>query len=406
MFNPKDIKKDFPILSRKVGGNTLVYLDNGATSQKPLSVINAISSYYKNNNANVHRGIHTLSEEATLMYENARRTVADFINADVSEVIFTSGTTEALNRIAASWCDKNLHEGDTILTTISEHHSNFIPWQIYTKKRKANLELISLTTEGLLDIDDLKSKLNNKVKLIALSHASNVLGTIFPIKEVCSIAKEYGIRVSVDGAQGAPHLKVNVKSLGCDFYSFSGHKMLGPTGIGVLWAKKEILNEIEPYSYGGGMVEKVSLEESTWADIPEKFESGTPNIAGAVGLESAIKYLNSIGMEDIRKHELELLDYVMPKLSEIKELCVLGPKNTNNRTGLVTFTIKGLHGHDVAAVLNTKGVAVRSGHHCTMPLHKHLNIPASTRASFYLYNTKEDMDTLVDGIKYAIRILG
>jgi len=407
MLNAKEIVKDFPILSRKIGGNRLVYLDNGATTQKPKQVIDTVSGHYENTNANVHRGIHTLSEEATEMYENARKVVADFINADVSEIIFTNGTTESLNRVARTWSEKNLEKGDIVLTTIAEHHSNFIPWQIYSKNKGATLELISLTSEGLLDMEDLKAKVANpKVKLIALSHASNVLGTIFPVKEVCRIAHEHNVLVSVDGAQGIPHMKVNVKSLDCDFYSFSGHKMLGSTGIGVLWAKKEILENLEPYEYGGGMIDEVSLENSTWAEIPERFEAGTPNITGAIGLAGAISYLKNIGMDNIRSHELELLDYLFPKLKEIKGLTVLGPKDNKNRTGLVSFTVEGLHGHDIAAVLNTRGIAVRSGHHCTMPLHKSLNIPASTRASLYLYNTKEDMDALVDGIKYAIEILG
>jgi cysteine desulfurase/selenocysteine lyase len=407
MLNLEKIIKDFPILSRKIGDANLVYLDNGATTQKPLSVIDAISNHYKNTNANVHRGIHLLSEEATTLFEEARKKVADFINADVSEIIFTGGTTESLNRVARTWCTKNLQKGDIVLTTLAEHHSNFIPWQIYANQQGATLEIINITPDGLLDLADLKVKIKNpKVKLIAISHASNVLGTIYPVKEICKIAEDYGVKVSVDGAQGIPHLKVNVKALGCDFYSFSGHKMLGPTGIGVLWVKKEILETLEPYEYGGGMISSVSLEKSQWAEIPEKFEAGTPNIAGAIGLGAAVDYLNEVGMEEIRTHELELLEYVLPKLQKIEGLTILGPLDPKNRTGLVSFTLQGIHGHDIAAVLNTKGVAVRSGHHCAMPLHTFLNVASSTRASFYLYNTKQDMDSLVDAIMYAKKILG
>jgi len=407
MLNLEKIIKDFPILTKKIGGVDLVYLDNGATTQKPLSVIDSISNHYKNTNANVHRGIHTLSEEASSLFEDARKKIADFIGADVSEIIFTNGTTESLNRVARTWSSKNLSNGDIVLTTISEHHSNFIPWQIYAKQQGASLEIVNLTPEGLLDIEDLKTKIKNpKVKLIAISHASNVLGTIFPVKEVCKIAENYGVKVSVDGAQGIPHLKVNVKSLGCDFYSFSGHKMLGPTGIGILWAKKEILDTLDPYEYGGGMISSVSLEKSEWAEIPEKFEAGTPHIAGAIGLGAAVDYLNEIGIENIRDHEIELLEYVLPKLQKIEGLTILGPLDPKNRTGLVSFTLEGIHGHDIAAVLNTKGIAVRSGHHCAMPLHTFLKVHSSTRASFYLYNTKQDMDSLVAGIMYAKEILG
>lgn len=405
MFNAKDVKKDFPILSRKIGGEELVYLDNGATTQKPKKVIDSLVSYYENHNANVHRGVHTLSEEATDLYENARKKVAEFINANTEEIIFTSGSTESLNIVMYSWANAHIKKGDVILTTIAEHHSNFIPWQICAQRLGATLEFINITDDGLLDMSDLKSKLNSKVKLIAISHASNVLGTIFSVKEICKLAKKHGVVVSVDGAQGAPHLKVDVKSLGCDFYSFSGHKMLGPMGIGVLFVKKELLNALEPHKYGGGMIERVSAEESSWAGFPERFEAGTPNVADAIGLASAVEYLSTIGMDTVREHEVTLLDYALPKLLEITGLKIMGPLNSKDRSGLIAFSIDGLHGHDIAAVLNTKGIAVRSGHHCTMPLHKKMNIAASVRASFYIYNTKEDIDKLVDGINYAIKIL-
>lgn len=406
MFKAKDIKKDFPILSREIGGEKLVYLDNGATTQKPNMVIDSIVDFYKNHNANVHRGIHTLSEEATDLYESARKVVANFINAKPEEIIFTKGSTESLNRVASTWCITNLKKGDVMLTTIAEHHSNIVTWQQVAKRTGAKLDFIRVTEGGELDISDLKEKMNDKVKFIAISHASNVLGTIFPVREVCKIAEKYNCVVSVDGAQGVPHLPTNVKSLGCDFYSFSGHKMLGPTGIGVLWIKEDILKNLSPYEFGGGMINKVDSIDATWAEIPERFEAGTPNICGAIGLASAINYLNNLGMDDVRKHEIEITKYALEEMERIDGLKILGPMDVDKRTGLISFTVGNLHGHDIAAVLNTKGIAVRSGHHCTMPLHKKMGIPASVRASFYVYNTKEDIDKLVNGIKYAIKILG
>ncbi len=401
------IKKDFPILERKINGNDLVYLDNAATSQKPRQVLDSITDYYSNHNANVHRGIHTLSEEATLLYEGARKKVAEFIGAaHPEEIIFTKGTTESLNRIAVSWGLKNLKKGDVILLTNFEHHSNLVPWQVVTQRIGAKLDFINVKTDGEFPLDEFKRKMTKKVKLVAISHASNVLGTIVPVKEICKIAHEVGVLVSVDGAQAVPHLKVNVQSLGCDFYAFSGHKMLGPMGIGVLWARKEILEKLEPYEYGGGMIESVDPNKSTWAEIPVRFEAGTPNVEGAVGLASAIGYLQNIGMDSIREHEVELNRYALKQLEKIKEVAVTGPKDPEKRTGLISFTVKGIHSHDVAAVLNSLGVAVRSGHHCAMPLHKSLNIPSTIRASYYLYNTKKDIDKLVDGIKKAIQMLG
>jgi cysteine desulfurase / selenocysteine lyase len=406
-MDTKELRKDFPILSRKINGRKLVYLDNAATSQKPKQVINAITAYYEKHNSNVHRGLHTLSEEATDMYEEARRKVAKFIRAAYpEEIIFTRNTTEALNRVNSSWAINNLKKGDVILTTNSEHHSNLIPWQILAKYTEATLEFIEVNENGKIPLAKFEKVITDKVKLIAISHASNTLGTIFPVKRICKLAKEVGARVVVDGAQALPHMEVNVQSLGCDFYAFSGHKMLGPTGIGVLWAKKELLEKMEPYEYGGGMIRNVTTQDATWADIPDKFEAGTPNIAGAVGLGAAIDYLSDIGMENIREHEVKLNKYALEKLSMVGGISIFGPKDPQKRTGLIAFTIDGIHAHDIASVLSSEGVAVRSGHHCTMPLHKSLEIPASVRASYYLYNTSEEIDVLVKGIEKAKKILG
>lgn len=407
MFDSKELKKEFKILDKKINGNELVYLDNAATSQIPNRVLQNINDYYCNFNSNVHRGIHTLSEEATDLFENARKNVAKFINAKHSEeIIFTSGSTHSVNLIANSLCKKYLKKDDIVLVSISEHHSNMVPWQVYAKEMGARVEPILIDNQGLLDLNDFKNKLTDKVKIIAVSHASNVLGSITDIKQISKLAHANNSIVCVDGAQSAPHLKVNVQSLDCDFYSFSGHKMCAPSGIGVLYGKKSLLQDLEPFMYGGGMIDEVKIDSSTYAESPQKFEAGTPNIMGAIALSTAIDYLNEIGMDNIRNHEIILLDYAMQKLSDIAGLKILGPQNSKDRTGLISFTINNIHAHDVSAVLNTFGVAVRSGHHCTMPLHNHLNIAASTRASFYFYNTKEDIDKLVEAIKHSIKILG
>lgn len=401
------IKKDFPIFSRKVNGHELVYLDSAATSQKPQSVIDAISDYYSKHNANVHRGIHTLSEESTELYEASRKKVAKFIGASTpEEIIFTKGATESLNRVAISWGLQNLKKGDVVLLTDLEHHSNLVPWQEETKVAGAKIEFLKSDRNGEISLEQLKSRLSREVKLVSLAHSSNVLGTILPVKEMCKLAHGAGALVCVDGAQAVPHLLVNVQSLGCDFYAFSAHKMLGPTGIGVLWARKEILENLEPYEFGGGMINEVSYTKATWAKIPERFEAGTPNIADAIGFGAAIDYLESVGMENIRKHEVELNKYTFEALGKIEGLEILGPKEPGKRTGLVSFTVKGIHPHDIAAVLDQSGIAVRSGHHCAMPLHNKLGVSASTRASYYLYNSKEDIDKLAEGIKRAIQILG
>jgi len=408
MFNADKIKKDFPILDRQINGHPLVYFDNAATSQKPKQVIKAISGYYEQYNANVHRGIHTLSEEASELYENARKNVSAFLGTPrPKELVFTSGSTESLNLVAFGWGLKNLKPKDVILVSDAEHHSNLVPWQEVGQKTGAKLELFSASQAVDGDIlPFLKEKMSDRVKIISLPHASNVTGVIVDIKAVVKEAKKVGALVCVYGAQAAQHLKVDVKSLGCDFYAVSAHKMLGPTGIGALWAKEALLESMDPIMFGGGMIMEVYEQDSTWAPIPEKFEPGTPNVAGVVGFSAAMDYLKEVGMDEIRQHEVELNAYVLEKLQEIKGLSIIGPKEPAKRTGLVSFVMKNIHAHDLAAILDTKGVAVRSGHHCAMPLHSKLKITASTRASYYLYNTKGDIDVLVGGLKEAMKILG
>ncbi|OGC47312.1 hypothetical protein A2886_01755 [candidate division WWE3 bacterium RIFCSPHIGHO2_01_FULL_42_13] len=409
MFDANKIKKDFPILNDPKFNEGLVYLDNAATSQKPQQVINAVSDYYSHHNANVHRGIYELSERATNMYEDSRAKVAKFISAKhPEEIIFTKGVTESINRVAFCWVIQHVKAGDMIMAMESDHHSNLIPWQQVAERTGAKLEVLQVDEKGEISLEQIKQKfdeLAGKIKIVAISHASNVLGTIFPVKEICKLAKEAGAVVSVDGAQAIPHMKVNVESLGCDFYSFSGHKMLAPTGIGVLWERKELLQEMIPYEYGGGMIGEVKTHTSTWGEIPQRFEAGTPNIEGAVGLSAAIDYLEGIGMENVRKHEIELTTYALEKLGEIEGLTILGPQEAEKRSGLVSFIIKKIHPHDIAAILSQKGIAVRSGQHCTMPLHDRLGISASVRASFYIYNTKEDVDKLIHELKEAKKLL-
>ena len=400
------VKKDFPILNKELEGKGIVYLDSAATSQKPQQVIDSISDYYSSSNANVHRGIHTLSDIATELYEDSRKTVADFIGATVpQEIVFTKNATESLNRVAFEWGFENLVEGDEMIAIEADHHSNLVPWQVVSERTGAKLTVLPVTETGELDMVLFKKSLSEKVKFIAISHASNVLGTIFPVKEVCKLAKEVGAVVSVDGAQAVPHMQVNVQKLGCDFYSFSGHKMLGPMGIGVLWAKREILENMPPYEYGGGMIDEVKANTATYASVPERFEAGTPNVSGAVGLAEAIKYLEGIGMSEVEEHEKTLVTYALEKLSGIENLKILGPLDSSKRTGLVAFNIEGIHSPDLAAFLSEQGIAVRSGQHCTMPLHDSLGISSSVRASFYVYNSKEDIDYLVSSLKEAKELL-
>ena len=398
------IKKDFPVLQRKINGKKIIYLDNAATSQKPLQVIEAISHFYKTCNANVGRSIHTLAEEATEKFEEAREKVARFIGATFSrEIIFTRNATEAINLVAYSF-GQTLKAGDEIISTVMEHHSNIVPWQ-FLKTRGVKLKFIDIDENGNLDLQQFKKLLSKKTKLVCLTHVSNVLGTINPVEEICKLAHAAGSLVLVDGAQSAPHMPVNVKKLGCDFFVFSGHKMLGPTGIGVLWGRAEILEKLSPFLGGGDMIREVKLEETTFNELPWKFEAGTPNIEGAIALGAAIDYLEKIGMQKIREHEIEITKYALGKLSEISGVKISGPTHAAERGGVVSFNLKGAHPHDVAQILDESGIAIRSGHACCQPLMKRLGIAAVCRASFYIYNSKEDVDALVAGIEKVKKVL-
>lgn len=395
-MNIHDIRKQFPILDQQVNGRDLVYLDSAATSQKPLQVIEALSKYYHEYNSNVHRGVHTLGTRATDGYEGAREKVRRFINAkSTQEVIFTRGATTALNIVAQSYGTANLHEGDEIVITYMEHHANVIPWQQVAKSTGATIKYIPLQEDGTIDLQDVETTVTSNTKIVSVMQVSNVLGTINPIKEITKIAHKNGAIMVVDGAQAAPHMKVDVQDLDCDFFAFSAHKMCGPTGIGVLYGKKEHLEKMEPVEFGGEMIDFVGLYESTWKELPWKFEAGTPIIAGAIGLGAAIDFLEDIGLETIEKYEHELASYALDKMSQIEGITIYGPKN---RAGLVTFNIEDVHPHDLSTVLDAEGIAVRAGHHCAQPLMKWLNVSATARASFYLYNTEEEVDKLVAGI--------
>jgi cysteine desulfurase/selenocysteine lyase len=407
--NIEKIRSDFPILEKKVYGHQLVYFDNAATSQKPKQVIDSISSYYQNHNANVHRGVHKLSEEATEMYEASRKTVADFINGgDKRQIIFVRNATEAMNLVAYSWGRKNIQKNDEILLTEMEHHSNLVPWQILAKETDAKLKFIPIDSKGELKVknNELKNFLSPKTKLVSLTHVSNVLGTINPVKEIVEQVKTYNpkIKILIDGAQAVPHLPTSIQTLGCDFYTFTGHKMLGPTGIGALWVKKELQEEMQPFLAGGDMILEVNFEESSYNYIPWKFEAGTPDVAGAVGLAEACKYLSKINMKRVREHEIELTEYALEKLSEVKNLVIYGPEKMERRSGVISFNIVDklgkvlVHPHDLASILDGEGIAVRSGHHCAQPLMKVLNIPAVARISFHIYNTKEEIDKLIPAV--------
>lgn len=398
----KDIRKHFPVLNQEINGHPLVYLDSAATSQKPQQVIDAIRNYYENDNSNVHRGVHTLGNRATEGYEGARDKVRTFINAKSrEEIIFTRGTTTSLNIVAQSYGRANVGEGDEIVITHMEHHSNIIPWQQLAKEKGATLKFIDLEEDGTLSIDKVREVITEKTKIVAIMHVSNVLGTMNPIQEITEIAHANGAVMVVDGAQAAPHMQVDVQKLDCDFYAFSGHKMSGPTGIGVLYGKKELLEQMEPVEFGGEMIDFVGLYESTWKELPWKFEGGTPIIAGAIGLGAAIDYLEEIGLDHIERHEHELAAYAMKRMSEVEGLTIYGPLDPEKRAGLVTFNLNDVHPHDLATVLDMHGIAVRAGHHCAQPLMKWLDVSATARASFYIYNTEEDVDRLVDGLRIA-----
>lgn len=400
------VKNDFPIFKRIYNGKPLVYLDTAATSQKPYSVIDSQTEYYSLHNANVHRGVHFLSDESTDLYEQARIKVQKFLNAESStEVIFTKGATEGLNRVAMSYAVSALKEGDSILLLDSEHHSNFVPWQEIANILKLKLIFLPLELDGSLDLKKVEKYFTPGVKIISLAHVSNVLGNIYPIKQLAKLAHSRGAVISVDGAQAVGHIPVDVVSLGCDFYSFSAHKMYGPMGVGALYIKKSLHDLIPPFEFGGGMIRTVSLNSSTWAPSPEKYEAGTPNVAGAYGLGIAVDFINSIGMDSIVSHGEEITGYAIDRLSSIDGMFIYGPKVAAERGALVSFSLEGLHSHDVAAVLNAEGIAVRSGQHCTMPLHDKLQVNSTIRASFGIYTTKEDIDALCDAILKAIKLL-
>ncbi|WP_324657569.1 cysteine desulfurase [Bacillus altitudinis] len=396
-MNIKDVREQFPILHQQVNGHDLVYLDSAATSQKPRVVIDAMNEYYRSYNSNVHRGVHTLGTRATDAYEGAREKVRAFIGASsVQEIIFTRGTTTALNTVAISYARANLKEGDEIVITHMEHHANIIPWQQAAKATGATLKYIPLQEDGTLSLEDVKQTITHQTKIVAVTHVSNVLGTINPIKDIAKIAHDQGAIIVVDGAQSTPHMQIDVQDLDCDFFAFSGHKMCGPTGIGVLYGKKDLLNNMEPAEFGGEMIDFVDLYDSTWKELPWKFEAGTPIIAGAIGLGKAIDFLNDIGMEEVSRYEHQLATYALERFKELEGATVYGPQH---RAGLVTFNLDDVHPHDASTVLDTEGVAIRAGHHCAQPLMKWLGVSATARASFYLYNTEEEIDELMAALR-------
>ncbi|OMF31762.1 cysteine desulfurase [Paenibacillus sp. FSL H8-0548] len=404
-MNINAIREQFPILHQEINGHSLVYLDSAASSQKPRSVIDAVNRYYELDNANVHRGVHTLGSRATDAYEGAREKVAKFLNAGAPEqIIFTRGTTTALNLVASSYARSMCGEGDEIVITPMEHHSNLIPWQQAAKATGATLKYIPLQPDGTISLEDVEKTITPQTKVVSVSYVSNVLGLINPIKEITQIAHRNGAIMVVDGAQSTPHMKIDLQDLDVDFYAFSGHKMCGPTGIGALYGKKALLNKMEPIEYGGEMIDFVDLYESTWKEIPYRFEGGTPIIAGAVGLGAAIDFLQEIGLDEIDQHERRLATYAYEKLSSMDGITLYGPKQ--NRVGLVTFNLDDVHPHDVATVLDSKGIAVRAGHHCCQPLMRWLNVSATARASFYLYNTEDEIDRLADALLQTKEFFG
>ncbi len=409
MFEASAIRKDFPILSRRVQGKALVYLDSGATSQKPESVLQAMDDFQRHHNANVHRGIYTLSGEATALYEGAREDVRQFINAKgAEEVIFTRNATEAINLVALSWARQNLKPGDEVLTTEMEHHSNIVPWQMLAKDRGVVLKFLpALPADGVLDIGQLDTLLNAKTKLVCVGHMSNLLGTVHPVTSIAEKAHAVGAKVLVDGCQAVPHLPVDVQALGADFYAFSGHKMLGPTGVGVLWARKEILESTEPVLGGGDMIKEVTKAGASWNDLPWKFEAGTPNVVGAIGLGAAVDYLANVGMENVWQHEQDIAQYVLPKLTSIPGVQLFGmPSSSPERGAIFSFWIDGMHPHDIASIFDEQGIAIRAGHMCAQPMLERLGKPAAVRASFYLYNTQQEADVFLNAIEDAKKVFG
>jgi cysteine desulfurase/selenocysteine lyase len=398
-FNPKDIKKDFPILSRKINGRRLVYLDSAATTQKPQSVIDALTGYYNKFNANVHRGLYTMSEEATSAYEATRDKVARFVGGvKREEIIFTRNATDSINIVMYSWGRKNIKKGDRIVITQMEHHANLVPWIMLAKEKDAELEYIPIDSQGRLNLSGINDIINNRTKLVAITQMSNVLGTINPVDEIIQLTHDKGARILIDGAQSVPHIPVDIPTLDADFFVFSAHKMLGPTGLGILFGKEEILNEMEPVVLGGEMINEVRFDYVSWAELPSKFEAGTPHIAGAVGFSPAIDYLSQIGMDQVRRHEEELAEYALDKMRQLDYLTIYGPMDVNLRGGTISFTDNKVHPHDLAQFLDSKGIAVRAGHHCAQPLIRLLGANSTARASFYIYNTKEDVDKLIDAL--------
>ena len=405
MYDVEEIRRDFPILDRRIEGKRLVYLDNAATSQKPRRVIQALTEYYEEHNANIHRGVHRLATEATAAYEEARQKVARFLGApDARGLIFTRGTTEAINLVAHAWGRKFLREGDEVALTVAEHHSNIVPWQLAATATGARLRFIPILDDGALDMEAAEQIIGSRTRLVGCIHASNVLATINPVERLAELAHETGALMLVDGAQSAPHMPVDIEQLGCDFYSCSGHKMLGPTGVGVLCGKPEVLEEMDPFLGGGEMIREVHLDHSTWNDLPYKFEAGTMNVAQAVGLGAAVDYLEELGMENVREHERQLGEYAYHRLSEIEGITIYGPER--DRTGLVSFSLPDVHPHDLSQLLDGEGVAIRSGHHCAQPLMRRLGVVATSRASFYLYNTEEEVDALTEALQRAREFFG
>ncbi len=405
MYDVEEIRRDFPILDRKIGDRRLVYLDNAATSQKPRQVIQALTDHYEQHNANIHRGAHRLAEEATAAYEEARQRVARFLGAPhTAGLIFTRGTTESINLVAHAWGRRFLREGDEVVLTEAEHHSNLVPWQLAAKATGAGLRFIPILEDGTLDMEEAERLIGARTRLVGCIQSSNVLATINPVERLAELAHDAGALMLVDGAQSAPHVPVDVEAHGCDFYACSGHKMLGPTGIGVLWGKPEILEDMDPFLGGGEMIREVHLDHSTWNDLSYKFEAGTMNIAQAIGLGAAVDYLNGLGMQNVREHERHLGEYAYRRLSEIEGITLYGPKR--DRTGLVSFSLPDVHPHDLSQLLDDEGVAIRSGHHCAQPLMRRLGVVATARASFYLYNTEEEVDVLVEALVRAREFFG
>ncbi|MDG6990120.1 MAG: cysteine desulfurase [Nitrososphaerota archaeon] len=400
-FDVEKVRADFPILKRKVHGKRLVYLDNAATTQKPQAVIDALVDYYSRYNSNVHRSVHTLGEEATAAYEASRERVAKFVGGEPREAVFVRGTTEATNLVRYAWGEKHIAKGDLLVSTRMEHHSNIVPWQLLARSRGATLKFVELTPDGHLDMGSLEELLRESPRLVAFTHCSNVLGTINDATAICAKAHAAGAVTVVDGAQSVPHFPVDLASIGADFYAFSGHKMLGPTGIGVLMGKKQLLQDMDPFEGGGEMIREVFDDHSTWNDVPYKFEAGTVNIADAIGLGAAVDYLTALGMDNVRKHEVRLLDYARDVLSGVKGLQVYGPEDSQQRSGLVAFNYADVHPHDLATILDEEGVAIRSGHHCAQLLMRCLDVPATSRASFHVYNSYDDIDALKQGIMKA-----